>query len=281
MIKSSDELDDAILSVCTPRFQKVARVIVTSLEASGIPVSAQGGDDAERAALRIQELIQAGRVEVLGNAKQWRHSEVRLPQQPAWIDIDHRDDYTILRLCSFDNINRLPIAVIVELGNILESLGPLLSPLIITGNDKFFSVGADLNEMAAHDSVSGYRFSRLGQRVMDQLDCFPALTIAAISGNCFGGAIDMALACDMRICAPNATFGHRGAALGLLTGWGGTQRLPRLVGKARALQMFCAAEKINAAEALRIGLINEIAENPVRAATAMANLKWQMPKLEH
>jgi enoyl-CoA hydratase/carnithine racemase len=156
---------------------------------------------------------------------------------------------------------------VAEIGEALVSLGRERRPLVITGNENFFSVGADLNEMAAHDSISGYKFSRRGQSVMDQLDHFPGLTIAAISGNCFGGAIDMALACDLRICAPNAVFGHRGAALGLLTGWGGTQRLPRLIGKARALQMFCAAEKIDAKEALQIGLVNEIAFDPAASAT--------------
>jgi len=78
------------------------------------------------------------------------------------------------------------------------------------------------------------------------------------------------LACDYRIAAPNAVFGHRGAALGLITGWGGTQRLPRLIGKGRALQMFCAAEKVDANEALQIGLINAIAEDPLERAVAMA-----------
>lgn len=181
-----------------------------------------------------------------------------------------RDGCTVLHLWLPDGTNRLALATIVEFGKLLVELAREPLPLIITGNDKFFSVGADLNEMAAHNSVSGYRFARLGQSVMDQLDRFPALTIAAISGNCFGGAIDMALACDLRICAPNAVFGHRGAALGLITGWGGTQRLPRLIGKARATQMFCAAEKIDAKEALRIGLVNEIAENPVRTALERA-----------
>ena len=81
--------------------------------------------------------------------------------------------------------------------------------------------------------------------------------------------MDLALACDYRIASPDAVFGHRGASLGLMTGWGGTQRLPRLIGKARALQMFLLAEMVNAAEAMRIGLVDEIAEDP---ASAAANL---------
>ena len=81
------------------------------------------------------------------------------------------------------------------------------------------------------------------------LDRFPVPVIAAIRGYCMGGGMDLALACDYRIAAPNAVFGHRGASLGVITGWGGTQRLPRLVGKARALQMFLLAEMVPVEEA--------------------------------
>jgi enoyl-CoA hydratase/carnithine racemase len=81
-----------------------------------------------------------------------------------------------------------------------------------------------------------------------------------------GGGLDLALACDMRIAHPHATFGHRGAALGLITGWGGTQRLPRLIGKSRALKMFVAAEKLTAAKAFEIGLVTKVAADPVAEA---------------
>jgi enoyl-CoA hydratase/carnithine racemase len=81
-----------------------------------------------------------------------------------------------------------------------------------------------------------------------------------------GGGLDLALACHRRIAGPHAVFGHRGAALGLVTGWGGTQRLPRVVGKARALQMFLAAEKVDARRALQIGLADALAEDPLTAA---------------
>ena len=81
-----------------------------------------------------------------------------------------------------------------------------------------------------------------------------------------GGGLDLALACHHRIASPHAVLGHRGAALGLITGWGGTQRLPQLIGKARALEMFVAAEKITAVQALRIGLADAIAADPVAEA---------------
>ena len=137
-----------------------------------------------------------------------------------------------------------------------------LKSLIITGNEKFFSAGADLNEISQLSGPEAFAFSRRGQELMLALDRFPVPVVAAIRGYCMGGGMDLALACDYRIAAPNAVFGHRGASLGVITGWGGTQRLPRLIGKARALQMFLLVEMVPAEEALRIGLVDEIADDP-------------------
>jgi enoyl-CoA hydratase/carnithine racemase len=136
-------------------------------------------------------------------------------------------------------------------------------PLVLTGNKKFFSAGADLAEISALYSTEAYKFSQMGQKLMDGIENFPAPVVAAVNGYCMGGGLDLALACHQRIASPHAIVGHRGAALGLVTGWGRTQRLPRLVGKSKALEMFVAAEKIHAREALRIGLVNGVAEDPV------------------
>ncbi|MGZ4789910.1 MAG: enoyl-CoA hydratase/isomerase family protein, partial [Terriglobales bacterium] len=93
-------------------------------------------------------------------------------------------------------------------------------PLIITGNHRFFSAGADLNEITALGS-DAFEFARMGQRLMQLVDDFPAPVCAAVYGYCMGGGLDLALACDFRIAHPHAVFGHRGATLGLITGWGG------------------------------------------------------------
>ena len=138
-----------------------------------------------------------------------------------------------------------------------------LKELVITGNDRFFSAGADLNEISRLSGPEAFAFSRRGQELTLALDRFPVPVTAAIRGYCMGGAMDLALACDRRIAAPNVVFGHRGASLGVITGWGGTQRLPRLIGKARALQMFLLAEMVSAKEALRIGLVDRIANDPL------------------
>jgi enoyl-CoA hydratase/carnithine racemase len=123
-----------------------------------------------------------------------------------------------------------------------------------------------LNEITALTGPAAYDFAFIGQRLMNAVAALPFPVIAAVRGYCMGGGLDLALACHRRIAAPNAVFGHRGAALGLITGWGGTQRLPRVVGKARALEMFLAAEKLHAQQALRVGLISEVADDPVQAA---------------
>ena len=180
--------------------------------------------------------------------------------------IDSTGDVTVLSLQSVDATNRLTRSCVEALSEAVSELARDPKPLIITGNTHFFSAGADLGEIAALTGPAAYEFSKLGQTLMNAVERFPAPVYAAIRGYCMGGGLDLALACHRRIASPNAIFGHRGAALGLITGWGGTQRLPRLVGKGRALEMLVAAEKIHVSEALRIGLVDAVAEDPVASA---------------
>ena len=187
----------------------------------------------------------------------------------------HVQDCAVLELISADGANKLGMARIIALRRIMDELkteaeSGQIKALIITGNNKFFSAGADLNEIAQLSGPQAFEFSRRGQALMSAIDQFPAPVIAAIHGYCMGGAMDLALACDYRIAAPNAVFGHRGASLGVMTGWGGTQRLPRLIGKARAMQMFLLAEMVAAEEALKVGLVDEIADDPVAQAVLLS-----------
>lgn len=176
------------------------------------------------------------------------------------------DGVQLLQLSSDDDTNRLSYACVSALTAVFSEMFSDPQPVIVTGNAKFFSAGANLEEIATLAGPAAYEFSRLGQTLMNRVEQFPAPVYAAISGYCMGGGLDLALACHWRIASPNAVFGHRGAALGLITGWGGTQRLPRLLGRARALQMFVEAEKIAGDDALRIGLVDAIAEDPVAEA---------------
>jgi len=183
-----------------------------------------------------------------------------------FISIEDRDGITVLRLTSSDGTNRLTATRVLALTECVRNLTHSPRPLIITGNEHFFSAGAELAEIAALTGAAAYEFSKMGQALMNAIDDFPAVIFAAVRGYCMGGGLDLAIACDLRIAHPHAIFGHRGAALGLITGWGGTQRLPRLIGRARSLEMFVAAEKLTAAKALEIGLVNQIAEDPVETA---------------
>lgn len=175
----------------------------------------------------------------------------------------------VLRLSSVDGTNRLTRACIHSLIETFEALARQPSPIVITGNQRFFSAGADLAEISVLNGPGAYEFAKMGQTLMMALECFPAPVLAAISGYCMGGGLDLALACHRRIASPHAIFGHRGAALGLITGWGGTQRLPRLIGKGLALELFVAAEKVSARRAFDIGLIDSVADSPVAEAVRM------------
>lgn len=180
--------------------------------------------------------------------------------------LDDRGEISVLRLCSEDRTNRLTKACVLALSQAIQLLAERARPLIITGNETFFSAGADLWEIAALNATGAYEFSQMGQALMLAIEQYPAPVYAAISGYCMGGGLDLALACHRRIAASNAILGHRGAALGLITGWGGTQRLPRLVGKGIALEMFVAAEKITARKALAIGVVDAVVADPVEEA---------------
>jgi enoyl-CoA hydratase len=185
---------------------------------------------------------------------------------PEHFTVESGNGARILRLCGGDVTNRMTQARVLALTAGIQEMARDPKPLIITGNEHFFSAGADLAEIVALTGPVAYRFGLMGQTLMDEVDRFPAPVCAAVRGYCMGGGLDLALACDFRIAAPHAVFGHRGAALGLMTGWGGTQRLSRLIGKARALEIFVAAEKVNAKRALEIGLVQQVADDPVSAA---------------
>ena len=186
----------------------------------------------------------------------------------AFFELAHETNVCVLRVTSRDGTNRLTRECILALTDAVSSLARTAVPLVITGNRKFFSVGADLNEIATLTGPTAYEFSAMGQALMNCIAAHSAPIIAAIEGHCMGGGLDLALACRRRIASPQAVFGHRGAALGLVTGWGGTQRLPRLIGKGRALELFVAAEKISAHRALEVGLVDALADDPVHAALA-------------
>jgi len=169
--------------------------------------------------------------------------------------------------------NSLSTAILVELDNLLSNLvnNPALKTLIFTGVGDVFLSGANISELSSLESETAREFSLLGQRVVKRLTDTQQLTISAINGYCMGGGLDFALACDIRLSSSSAVFAHPGARLGIITGWGGTQRLPRLIGKARAIEFFVTARRLVSHEALKIGLITRICDPVIKEAMVLAN----------
>ena len=183
------------------------------------------------------------------------------------LNIEQIEDAFIVRFTRPAIRNPLSRTVVERLHEIVEDIAKSeVCRLIFTGSGDAFASGANLNEIAALSADDAAEFARLGQSLMQKIDELPQLVIAAINGHCFGGALDLALSCDVRIASPNARFAHPGAGLGIITGWSGTQRLPRLIGTAFANEMFFTASPIDAERALQISLIDKIADDVVARA---------------
>lgn len=158
-------------------------------------------------------------------------------------------------------LNALNGATIEELRTAFHELkhDAAIRVVILTGaGEKAFVAGADIGELAQRDPVSGKEFAQRGQNVFNLIENLGKPVIACINGFALGGGCELALACTMRIASDNAKLGQPEVKLGILPGYGGTQRLPRLVGKGLAMQMVLAGEMITAQEAHRIGLVNEV-----------------------
>jgi enoyl-CoA hydratase len=130
--------------------------------------------------------------------------------------------------------------------------------IVVAANSRSFAVGAELEEVSVLGGLSAFDFARLGQSVCRQIARSPLPVVAAVRGFCLGGGLDLALACHRRIAAFDASLGSPGAALGLLTGWSGTQRLARRIGRSGALQMLAGGDRVPAAQALTLGLVDEL-----------------------
>jgi enoyl-CoA hydratase/carnithine racemase len=182
------------------------------------------------------------------------------------------DRYAIVRLNRPAEFNRLTATMLGELEKAFSSLGDDegLAAVIVTGTGGLFSAGADLKDVVTLTPQTALEFSRRGQSLMAMLDHPRKISIAAIDGHCLGGGLDLALGCDLRYATARASFQHPGAQRGIITGWGGTVRLPRTVGLDAARRIFVSGEKIDAAEALRIGLVNEVCDDALARACQVA-----------
>ncbi|MEA2433713.1 MAG: hypothetical protein QOG54_1170 [Actinomycetota bacterium] len=157
-------------------------------------------------------------------------------------------------------LNPLNDQVSGEIGEIVGQVAAdeNVRALVVWGGERVFAAGADIKEMAGRDTVTIYKYIERFQGVFTKLEQLPILTIAAVNGYALGGGCELAMACDLRICADNAMFGQPEILLGVIPGAGGTQRLPRLVGVGRAKELIYSGRFVTAEEAYRIGLANEV-----------------------
>jgi enoyl-CoA hydratase len=171
-----------------------------------------------------------------------------------------------------EKLNALNTKTVTELGQVMDEAASdsAVKAIVLTGSgEKSFVAGADINELAVQTPVSGREHARSGQRVFDRIERLGKPVIAAVNGFALGGGCELAMACTLRIASDTAKFGQPEINLGLIPGYAGSQRLPRLVGRGRALEMLLTGAQITAEEAHRIGLVNKV----VPAASLMTEAR--------
>ena len=178
-----------------------------------------------------------------------------------FLKIERQGAVTILMISAPKSLNALNSKILKELGHFVANLDEATRVLIITGDgEKSFVAGADIAEMAHLDDPQGQEFGRLGAQVFRAIETLPIPVIAAINGFALGGGCELAMACDIRIASVKAKFGQPEVGLGIIPGFSGTYRLPKLIGQGYAKEMIYTGKVIRADEALRIGLVNAIYE---------------------
>lgn len=190
------------------------------------------------------------------------------PNSPAVV-IELADTATIIRFNRPAERNPLSRTTLEQLESAIAA-SPRARAVVITGTDDVFASGANIRELIALTADAAFEFSAMGQRIFQTIADLPQVTIAAINGYCMGGALDLTLACDLRVASSKAIFSHPGAKLGIITGWGGTQRLPRIVGRTRALDLLLRARRFDSREAYEMHLVTEIADPVLDHALELA-----------
>lgn len=185
------------------------------------------------------------------------------------VSLKRQEEFAILTLDRPASLNALSFDILAEIGRAFDEVAEMadVRGLLITGaGDKAFCAGADIKELRGRDLVAQKRGAELGQAVFARLDTLPVPSVALVNGYAFGGGAELALAATFRLAAPNAVFGLPEIKLGLIPGYGGTQRLPRLIGEARAMEIILTGRNVRADEAERIGLIHRVVDGDLLAA---------------
>ena len=178
----------------------------------------------------------------------------------SFVNVDLQGAVAVLTIDRPKALNALNPEVLADLKAAFEGLDQnTVRCVVLTGaGDKSFVAGADIGSMSTMTRAEGEAFGKLGNDIFLMIESFPLPVIAAVNGFALGGGCELAMSCDIRLCSDNAMFGQPEVGLGITPGFGGTQRLPRLVGMGMAKQLLYTARNIDAAEALRIGLVNAV-----------------------
>jgi enoyl-CoA hydratase len=190
--------------------------------------------------------------------------------------VETREGVAIVTINRPDKLNALDDDTMIELEAAFTAIGadPAVRGVILTGaGEKAFVAGADIGELATQTPVDGKERSIRGQRVLDRIEHMGKPVIAAVNGFALGGGCELALACHVRVASENAKLGTPEVKLGIMCGYAGTQRLPRLVGRGRALELLLTGEMIDAQEAYRIGLVNRVVPKDKLLAESEALLR--------
>ena len=178
------------------------------------------------------------------------------------VELTQREEFAIITLNQPETLNALSFEIVEEIGKALNevAVSNARTLIFIGAGDRAFCAGANINELAGRTVSEVKRGAEVGQRTFARLDTFPIPSVAIINGYAFGGGMELASACTFRIATPNAKMGLPEIKLGLIPGYGGTQRLPRLIGEGRALELIMTGRTVEAEEAERIGLVSRIVE---------------------
>jgi enoyl-CoA hydratase len=202
------------------------------------------------------------------------------------IELSRSGSSAILTLNRPEALNALSFQILRDIGAALDAVAAqrdVRALLVVGAGDKAFCAGADIKELRHRRLIDQKRGAELGQAVFAKLDSLPVASVALINGYAFGGGCELALACTFRLASPTAVFGLPEVKLGLIPGYGGTQRLPRLIGEGRALEIIMTGRNVKADEAERIGLVNAVATGDLMAAGvefASRFTRYSLPVLE-
>jgi len=189
----------------------------------------------------------------------------------AFVEVTQQGHIGIITMNRPETLNALSSAVFSDLLKAFDAVetNDDIYVVVVTGAGRSFVAGADISEMASMNVTAGKKFGDLGNQAMLRLEMMEKPTIAAINGFALGGGCELSMACDIRIASEKAKFGQPEVGLGITPGFGGTQRMPRIVGTAAAMELILTADVINAQKALEIGLVSKVVAPDALMDTAM------------